>query len=74
MTANFPEVVTLGVTAASIIAKHIRSIFARGGIPKTVITDLGLQFKIREVLDSALAFSRRQPVPDILNPMHYGNA
>ena len=49
--SNYPEVAALTSTSSSVVNKHLKSFFARHGIPQRVVSDNGRQF-------SALEFQR----------------
>ena len=42
--SNYPEIVKLSSTTAAAVITHLKSIFARHGIPKIVVSDNGPQF------------------------------
>ena len=44
--SNYPEVCPLNNTPSSTIISHVKSIFARHGIPKIVISDMGHNFQV----------------------------
>lgn len=50
---SYPVVSLLTETTSSAIIAHTKSIFARHGIPNTVITDNGPQFTSKEYRDFA---------------------
>lgn len=50
---SYPVVSLLTETTSSAIIEHTKSIFARHGIPNTVITDNGPQFTSKEYRDFA---------------------
>ncbi len=52
-TSNFPEVALLSGTTSTQVITRIKSIFARHGIPRTVVSDNGPQFSSREFRDFA---------------------
>ena len=51
--SNFPEIALLKSTTSSSIITHMKSIFARHGIPETVISDNGPQFASKEFAEFA---------------------
>ena len=51
--SNFPEIAWLKSTTSSSIITHMKSIFARHGIPETVISDYGPQFASKEFAEFA---------------------
>ncbi|KAI4891972.1 hypothetical protein NFI96_009139, partial [Prochilodus magdalenae] len=46
--SNFPEIALLSSTTASTVIMHMKSIFARHGIPKTVVSDNGPCYSCKE--------------------------
>ncbi|KAE8276916.1 Retrovirus-related Pol polyprotein [Larimichthys crocea] len=46
--SNFPEIALLSNTTASTVIGHVKSIFARHGIPKTVVSDNGPCYNCKE--------------------------
>ncbi|KAL7859480.1 hypothetical protein SRHO_G00146270 [Serrasalmus rhombeus] len=46
--SNFPEIALLSSTTASTVIMHVKSIFARYGIPKTVVSDNGPCYNCKE--------------------------
>lgn len=46
--SNFPEIALLSSATASSVITHVKSIFARHGIPKTVVSDNGPCYNCRE--------------------------
>ena len=51
--SNFPEVALLKGTTSSTVITHMKSIFARHGIPEIVISDNGPQFASKEFAEFA---------------------
>ena len=51
--SNFPEVALLKGTTSSTVITHMKSIFARHGIPEIVISDNGPQFTSKEFAEFA---------------------
>lgn len=59
-TSNFPEVALLSGTTTTQVVTRVKSIFARHGIPYTVVSDNGPQFSSKEFQDSARLYEFEQ--------------
>ena len=70
---SYPEVTLLTETASSAIIGHTKSIFARHGIPDTVITDYGPQFTSTEYCDFAKQWEFKHTTSSPLHPRPNGN-
>lgn len=46
--SRFPEIAHLQKTTSTVVIQHLKSIFARHGIPQVLVTDNGPQFASRE--------------------------
>lgn len=69
---SYPEVTLLTETTSSAIIAHTKSIFARHGIPDTVITDNGPQFTSREYRDFAKQWEFKHTTSSPLHPRANG--
>ena len=52
--SNFPEICLLKDTHSSTVITHMKSIFARYGIPKTIVSDNGPQYSSSTVIIAQL--------------------
>jgi len=69
---SYPEVTLLTETASSAIIGHTKSIFARHGIPDTVITDHGPLFTSTEYRDFAKQWEFKHTTSSPLHPRPNG--
>ena len=44
--SSFPEIAKLGSTTSAAVVNHIKSVFARYGVPREVVSDNGAQFSV----------------------------
>ena len=44
--SSFPEIARLGSTTSAAVVNHIKSVFARYGVPREVVSDNGAQFSV----------------------------
>ena len=59
---RFVEVQKLTITTSSSIVRHLKTIFARFGIPATMVTNNGPQFDSQEMKDFAHPAYNNQPI------------
>ncbi|KAK7939091.1 hypothetical protein WMY93_002417 [Mugilogobius chulae] len=72
--SNFPEVAFLTETSAAQVIKHCKAIFARHGIPVTLISDNGPQFSSQEFKDFAENYGFEHTTSSPLYPQSNGLA
>ena len=69
---SYPEIAQLTGTTSSAIIANVKSIFARHGIPDTVITDNGSQFTSTEYRDFAKQWEFKHTTSSLLHPRANG--
>ncbi|CAL9707883.1 unnamed protein product [Knipowitschia caucasica] len=72
--SNYPEVAFLTDTTAKQVIKHCKAIFARHGIPVTVVSDNGPQFSSQEFKDFADSYEFNHVTSSPLFPQSNGLA
>ncbi|XP_026074998.1 uncharacterized protein K02A2.6-like [Carassius auratus] len=72
--SNYPELAMLTNTTAQQVIKHTKAIFARHGIPVTVVSDNGPQFSSQDYRDFAETYGFEHIISSPLYPQSNGLA
>lgn len=72
--SNYPEVDLLSGTKSLEVIKHIKSMFARHGIPEVMVTDNGPQFSCAEFKNFAAVYEFHHETSSPLYPQSNGQA
>ena len=67
--SRFIEIAKLSSTSSSMVITHLKSIFARHGIPEVVVSDNGPQLSCSHSLERNLGLNIRQVAQSILRQM-----
>lgn len=72
--SNYPEIAQLSSTSADCVITHIKSFFARHGIPQSVVSDNGPQYNCREFRQFAEQYGFQHNTSSPLYPQANGKA
>lgn len=72
--SRYPEIALLASTSADAVINHLKSIFARHGIPVTVVSDNGPQFSSSAFAEFAKAYGFNHTTSSPLHPQANGEA
>ncbi|KAI7790353.1 hypothetical protein IRJ41_020250 [Triplophysa rosa] len=72
--SNYPEIALLGDSTAGKVITHMKSIFARHGIPKVVVSDNGPCYNCKEFEQFAMEYEFQHTTSSPLHPQANGKA